>query len=296
MLAHRSSYSASRSTIVDSESTNQLDQTWTSKIWANTSELSVAIVEKRPRQTVSLCLFIWSLVCFSIVALALGLGLGLGYRQYQTTNRSAPSNYSDNYGVPEDLDFVLSDRLINKTELELDTDFVITREPRVREYVFNTTQANAAPDGFPKPMVLVNEQSPGPLIEANTGDIIRVHVYNLMVNQSTTIHWHGINQRRTPWMDGVAGVSQCAIPPLQNFTYEFRVLDQRGTFWWHAHASVQYSDGAYGAIIIHDPDEMVPKTDDEKIVFVSDVYHTYGSTVRLAIIIPDLHVLSRTLS
>ncbi|KAI4867478.1 putative multicopper oxidase [Hypoxylon rubiginosum] len=260
-------------------STPQLDHTWTSKTWASTSSLSLAIAEKRPRQTVSLRLFIWSLVCFSIVALALGLGLGLGCRPYQTIYRPAPFNYSSYYGLPEDLDFVPIDKLINKAELELNTGFVESNEPSVREYEFNITQANAAPDGFLKPMVLVNGQSPGPLIEANIGDTIIVHVNNLMANQSTTIHWHGINQRQTPWMDGVVGVSQCGIPPRQNFTYEFRVPDQRGTFWWHAHSSVQYSDGAYGAIVIHDPQEMVPKTDDEKLIFVSDVYHTYGSVI-----------------
>lgn len=235
--------------ILDGESTPQLDHTWTSKTWASTSSLSLAIAEKRPRQTVSLRLFIWSLVCFSIVALALGLGLGLGCRPYQTIYRPAPFNYSSYYGLPEDLDFVPIDKLINKAELELNTGFVESNEPSVREYEFNITQANAAPDGFLKPMVLVNGQSPGPLIEANIGDTIIVHVNNLMANQSTTIHWHGINQRQTPWMDGVVGVSQCGIPPRQNFTYEFRVPDQRGTFWWHAHSSVQYSDGAYGAIV-----------------------------------------------
>ncbi|OTB05487.1 putative multicopper oxidase [Hypoxylon sp. CI-4A] len=172
------------------------------------------------------------------------------------------------------------EKLVNKRELELDTGFTASQDGRsIREYVFNISQALAAPDGFRKPMVLVNGQSPGPLIEANVGDTIRVRVNNHMPNTSTSIHWHGINQQGTPWMDGVAGVSQCGIPPGRSFTYEFRVADQRGTFWWHAHSSVQYSDGAYGAIIIRDTGELVPSTDDEKLVFVSDVYHTYGPVI-----------------
>ncbi|KAI2611956.1 Cupredoxin [Hypoxylon sp. NC1633] len=210
--------------------------------------------QKRGCRSVSMRVFVGSLVCFSVVALALGLGYGLANPRYKTV-------------------------LINKTELELDTEFVVATEPLVREYVFNVTQALAAPDGFRKPMVLVNGQSPGPLIEANNGDTVRVRVNNHIAEQSTAVHWHGINQRGTPWMDGVAGVSQCGIPPGQSFTYEFRVDDQRGTFWWHAHLSVQYGDGAYGAIIIHDPEEMVPQTDNEKLLFVSDVYHTYGSVL-----------------
>ena len=46
-----------------------------------------------------------------------------------------------------------------------------------------------------------------------------VKVINAMVNEATTIHWHGINQRKTPWMDGVSGVSQCPIQPGESFTY-----------------------------------------------------------------------------
>ncbi|KAI0838910.1 putative multicopper oxidase [Hypoxylon sp. FL0890] len=270
----------------DSEDSPGLGISWPSKSWATASatDLPFLKAKERPRRTVSLRVFVLSLICLFIVALALGLGLGLGvprYR-YKTVYAASPLNYSAHYGIPEDLEFVPIDKLINKTELELDTGFTVStkgQETKVRDYIFNITQALAAPDGFAKPMVLVNGQSPGPLIEVNMGDTVRVRVNNLMANASTSIHWHGINQIGTPWMDGVASISQCGIPPGRSFTYEFRVDGQRGTFWWHAHSSVQYSDGAYGAIVIRDPDEMVPETDDEKLVFVSDVYHTYGPVI-----------------
>lgn len=120
----------------------------------------------------------------------------------------------------------------------------------------------------------------GPLIEAGTGDVVRVVVYNRVANRSTTVHWHGLNQDNSTWMDGVADVSQCGVPPGQSFTYEFRVDGQRGTFWYHTHLGVQYTDSAYGPIVIRDPSgEMVPRTDEERILFVGDVYHTYGSVV-----------------
>jgi FtsP/CotA-like multicopper oxidase with cupredoxin domain len=77
--------------------------------------------------------------------------------------------------------------------------------------------------------------------------------------------------------DGVAGVSQCGIPPGQNFTYEFTLEDQRGTFWYHSHLSVQYTDSLFGPIIVHDPTERIPKVDEERIVFMGDWYHTYAS-------------------
>ncbi|KAI8945784.1 multicopper oxidase [Xylaria longipes] len=232
--------------------------------------------QKRQRRVTPLWLFITTFVCFCVMMLALGLGLGLRWSRYRTVFATTQPDYSSHYGIPDGLEVVAPEQLINTEELALSTGFVVSSQPRTREYVFNISQALAAPDGFQKPMILANGQSPGPLIEANTGDTIRVHINNRMANWSTTIHWHGIDQRNTTWMDGVTGVSQCGIPPGDSFTYEFRVDGQRGTFWWHAHSSVQYSDGLYGPIVIHDPDEMVPETDEEKIIFVGDVYHTYG--------------------
>lgn len=35
---------------------------------------------------------------------------------------------------------------------------------------------------------------------------------NLTNFNGTSIHWHGIRQHNTNWMDGVAGVTECPIP------------------------------------------------------------------------------------
>ncbi|KAI1459319.1 putative multicopper oxidase [Annulohypoxylon moriforme] len=293
MFGRRSSSSATGSTRpeIDCENSPMLDRP--SKAWDKDDYIDIPLVtdvESPRRKAVSLRVFIASLLCLFVVALAIGTGcgFGLGVERYRIVYGTMPltdEGYGGKYGVgvPEGLDFVPINRLVNRTELELDTGFSAFGKgeegAKVREFVFNVSLSLAAPDGFRKPMVLVNGQSPGPLIEANMGDTIRVKVNNLMANISTSIHWHGIDQQGSPWMDGVAGITQCGIPPGRSFTYEFKVEDQRGTFWWHAHSSVQYSDGAYGAIVIHDPDEMVPETDDEKLVFVSDLYHTYGSII-----------------
>lgn len=47
-------------------------------------------------------------------------------------------------------------------------------------------------------------------------------------------HWHGLFQRGTNFMDGVAGVTQCPIAPGHSFEYTFNA-DQPGTFWYHSH-------------------------------------------------------------
>ncbi|KAI1148554.1 Cupredoxin [Nemania diffusa] len=283
MLDHRSSSSSRLLKMDGYEDSAGLDGVRHSAPWESPSALPMFATKRRRRRTVPLCVFVTAVIFFSVVALALGLGLGLGWARYK--NKSIPAQFKDSsyYGSLEDLVLIPPEQLTNTKELDLDTGFVVSDQPRTREYVFNISQALAAPDGVPKPMILANRQSPGPLIEANIGDTkgfeVRVHVTNLMPSASTTIHWHGIDQRNTTWMDGVTGVSQCGIPPGRNFTYEFRIVGQRGTFWWHAHSSVQYSDGLYGPIVVHDADEMVPETDDEKTVFVSDVYHTHGSVL-----------------
>lgn len=69
-----------------------------------------------------------------------------------------------------------------------------------------------------KKMIAVNEQSPGPIIEANMGDTIVVSLsYNVFfeyfrdspqvnvinnLSNATAIHWHGQFQRGTPFYDG----------------------------------------------------------------------------------------------
>ncbi|KAL0939159.1 diphenol oxidase [Colletotrichum truncatum] len=170
-------------------------------------------------------------------------------------------------------------KLTPEQQFDLKTGFEISNKTTFREYVFNITRQLHSPDGYEKSMILVNGQSPGPLIEANTGDTIRVTVNNQMLKESTTIHWHGIDQRNSVWMDGVHGTTQCAIPAGEGFTYEFNLTDQRGTFWWHAHVTVQITDGLFGPLIIHDPDEKVPPVDDDKIVMVGDLFHEYGGNL-----------------
>ncbi|KAF6819057.1 diphenol oxidase [Colletotrichum plurivorum] len=163
-------------------------------------------------------------------------------------------------------------KLTPQQQFDLQTGFQVSNVTTLREYVFNVTRDLHSPDGYEKSMILVNGQSPGPLIEANTGDTIRVTVNNQMLEESTTIHWHGIDQRNSPWMDGVNGVTQCAIPPGQGFTYEFNLTDQRGTFWWHAHVTVQVTDGLFGPLVIHDPTEEIPAVDDDKLIMLLTQY------------------------
>ncbi|KAL4895180.1 multicopper oxidase-domain-containing protein [Aspergillus ambiguus] len=109
-----------------------------------------------------------------------------------------------------------------------------------------------APDGYERQVLVFNGTYPGPLIEADWGDTVIIHVTNQLTDNGTAIHWHGIRQHGTNQFDGVPGVTQCPIAPGDTMTYKF-CLTQYGTSWYHAHWSLQLADGLYGPIKINGP-------------------------------------------
>ena len=61
--------------------------------------------------------------------------------------------------------------------------------------------------------IAINKRIPGPTLIVYKDQIVVGDVFNHLTNEGITIHWHRIHQRRTPWMDGVAAVSQAPIVP-----------------------------------------------------------------------------------
>ncbi|OAW00131.1 hypothetical protein PTTG_25172 [Puccinia triticina 1-1 BBBD Race 1] len=78
-------------------------------------------------------------------------------------------------------------------EYVLKADFDIHALPTTRRYNLTVTETTAALDGFLRPVLAINGQIPGPLIEANEGDRLEITVNNQM-NISLTMHWHGLYQ------------------------------------------------------------------------------------------------------
>jgi iron transport multicopper oxidase len=106
-----------------------------------------------------------------------------------------------------------------------------------------------APDGFPRPVITVNQLWPPPVIIADVGDTIIVDIDNQLGNESVSIHWHGMFQRGSAAMDGASMVSQCPIPPGGLFRYEF-TAEPPGTHWWHSMNKGQAADGLRGMLIV----------------------------------------------
>ncbi|CAK3940089.1 multicopper oxidase [Lecanosticta acicola] len=141
-----------------------------------------------------------------------------------------------------------------------------------RNYDFTITRQTIAPDGVEKDGLVINGAFPGPTIEANWGDWIEVTVHN-QLDEGTSLHWHGLLQRETPWSDGVPGVQQCPIAPSVSFTYRFRA-DLPGTSWYHSHYSAQMAGGLFGPLIIYGPTDNTQYDEDLGPVMVNDWYHT----------------------
>lgn len=98
----------------------------------------------------------------------------------------------------------------------------------VREFHWTISDITANPDGVFRPMMVINGQFPGPMIVVNEGDRVVVNVVNQAKN-ATAIHWHGLFQNGTNFMDGTVGTTQCPIAPGQSFRYEFQVRGQAGS-------------------------------------------------------------------
>src|SRR5581483_7803495 len=136
-----------------------------------------------------------------------------------------------------------------------------------------------------------NGQTPGPTIEAVEGDRVRILVTNHLP-EPTTVHWHGMIIPNG--MDGVAGLTQPAIPPGETFKYEF-TLKQSGTHMYHPHADemVQMALGMQGFFIIHPRNA----SDDERVdrdfcIFLQEWFVAPGTSRPNPMIMTDFNLFT----
>lgn len=117
---------------------------------------------------------------------------------------------------------------------------------------------------------------PGPLITAQVGQRLVVHVHNELP-QGTTVHWHGL--RLPEAMDGNPMVSG-TIEPGESFTYDI-VLRDPGLHWYHphVHADEQIERGLQAALLVRGPAE--PEVAAERVLVLDDVALAEDGTIAL---------------
>jgi manganese oxidase len=117
-----------------------------------------------------------------------------------------------------------------------------------------------------------NGVSPGPAIQADEGDRLRIVVENRLP-ESLAIHWHGLE---IPYaMDGMPYLSQKPIAPGSQLSYEFTV-HQNGTFFYHSHSPMQQMMGLVGMFILHPAQAHAPVVD-----------HDFGIVLQEWAVLPD---------
>lgn len=99
-----------------------------------------------------------------------------------------------------------------------------------------------------------SQQLPGPAINVCKGDRFIVDVTNHMGGQGLTMHWHGLHQHKTPWMDGVPMVTQCPINTGNSFRYVF-YASEGGSHLWHAHSGLHRSNGLVGPLVVRESND-----------------------------------------
>jgi len=144
-------------------------------------------------------------------------------------------------------------------------------------------------DGLESEVMVVNGQLPGMSIEVCHGDTVVADVINSM-HETTTIHWHGMHQRLTPFMDGVPHVTQYPIEAGQAFRYRFEV-DHGGTNWWHSHTEHQRAFGLAGPLVVRMPPKLNPHAHlydfdmSEHVIMIQDWVHNFVESVAENILI-----------
>ena len=105
-----------------------------------------------------------------------------------------------------------------------------------------------------RPCIAINGLVPGPTLVVNEGQVVVANVINALITETISIHWHGMDQRNTPWMDGALQINQCPISPMESFRYYFKA-EPTGTFWYHSHRDTQRVDGLFGSLVIRESAE-----------------------------------------
>jgi FtsP/CotA-like multicopper oxidase with cupredoxin domain len=190
---------------------------------------------------------------------------------------------------------------VSVTELTADP----LRPPDVRVELVARQQTIDIPGGHPVEGYTVNGTSPGPTIRARQGDLVEAVFVNESVAAGATLHWHGIDVPNAA--DGVAGITQDAVPVGGRYVYRFIAADA-GTYWYHSHqvSHEQVEGGLLGAVVIDpalpaaSPPANTYETDAVALLHVYAGQHTLngrvqdenvpaepGSTVRIRIINTD---------
>ncbi|XWS36943.1 hypothetical protein CRYUN_Cryun19dG0001100 [Craigia yunnanensis] len=148
-------------------------------------------------------------------------------------------------------------------------------------YDFKLSYITVSPLGVPQQVIAVNGAFPGPVVNATTNYNVAINVHN-QLDENILMTWPGIQMRRNSWQDGVLGTN-CPIHPRKNFTYQFQVKDQIGSFFYFPSLNFQRASGGFGPIIINNRNVVaIPfaQPDGDIVILIGDWYTQNHTALR----------------
>ncbi|GAB7361760.1 hypothetical protein MBLNU230_g1805t1 [Neophaeotheca triangularis] len=140
----------------------------------------------------------------------------------------------------------------------------ISREPKTIHESWRITQGSRRPDGVLQQLYLINEQWPGPTIEARPGDTLKIEVENTLEDE-VTIQWAGLSDAKA------ANISR--LPAGKSTTLDFTTGEEEyGPFSYRLTDGTQQHHVVHGGLFVHKP--AATPTYDEYLLLVSDWYHS----------------------
>ncbi|CAI9771837.1 unnamed protein product [Fraxinus pennsylvanica] len=151
-------------------------------------------------------------------------------------------------------------------------------------YELELSYITASPLGVPQQVISVNGKFPGPVINVTTNYNVIINVKNKL-DENILMTWSGIQMRRSSWQDGVLGTN-CPIPPKWNWTYQFQVKDQIGSFFYFPSLNMQRASGGFGPFIITNRN-IIPipfsMPDGDIVIMIGDWYTRNHTALRKAL-------------
>ena len=140
-------------------------------------------------------------------------------------------------------------------------DTTIDAGPTHHEYV----------PGIKTEVLAYNGSVPGSMIEVMEGDKFRATFHNLIENQDTTIHWHGLDvpsdQDGNPTHPVASGAAR---------VYEFKIPEgSAGSYWYHPHPHGKTAEQVYRGLaapfIVRSKNDPLPKELGDTVLFMSTI-------------------------
>ncbi|VAH05082.1 unnamed protein product [Triticum turgidum subsp. durum] len=146
---------------------------------------------------------------------------------------------------------------------------------------WDVSYVTAAPLGVKQQVIGINGKFPGPVVNITTNWNVVVNVLNDL-DEPLLITWNGIQHRKNCWQDGVLGTN-CPIPSGWNWTYEFQVKDQIGSFFYFPSTGLQRAAGGFGGIVVNNRGVIaVPfgRPDGDITILIGDWYNRNHTDLR----------------